>query len=37
MRRTLSLLVLLAACAMPGTDVVPAADDFALLEVKLRG
>lgn len=36
-RIPLALLLLLAACGTPGTEVVPEAGDFALLEVKLKG
>ena len=35
--RTLLLPLLLAACGTPGVRLVPAIDDFAFLEVKLRG
>ena len=38
MKRLLpALLVLAAACGTPGTEVLPGADDFAFLEVKLKG
>lgn len=38
MLRTLPpVLLLLAACAAPGTAVIPQPDDFAFVEVKLRG
>jgi hypothetical protein len=37
--RTMSLFVPLAlvACAAPGPELRPAADDFAFVEVRLRG
>lgn len=38
MKRILpALLMLAAACGTPGQEVTPGADDFAFLEVKLRG
>jgi hypothetical protein len=30
-------LLTLAACAAPGTDIEPGADDFAFLDIQLRG
>lgn len=36
-RSTLLLTTMLAACAAPGVDLRPSADDFAFLEVRLRG
>jgi len=35
--RTLALLALLSSCAAPGVALVPQADDFAFLEIDLRG
>jgi hypothetical protein len=31
------LLLVLAACAAPGVELRPLADDFAFVEVRLRG
>jgi len=35
--RTLLWSFALAACAAPGVELRPRADDFAFLEIKLRG
>lgn len=37
MRKLLPLLTLLAACGTPGTEVRPDRQDFAFLEVSLKG
>lgn len=37
MKRLLPLLTLLAACGTPGAEVKPAAQDFAFIEVSLKG
>ena len=34
---SMALLVLLGACGTPGQEVKPEAEDFAFLEVKLKG
>lgn len=36
-RMLLSLPLLLAGCAAPGTELHPRAEDFAFLEIRLRG
>jgi hypothetical protein len=36
-RISAAFLLVLAACGTPGVEVVPQPDDFAFLEVKLRG
>ena len=36
-RLPLALLLIAAACGTPGVEVTPGADDFAFLEVKLKG
>ena len=36
-RLSVAILMLAAACGTPGVEVAPAADDFAFLEVKLKG
>lgn len=35
--RHFASLLLLAACAAPGVELRPSADDFAFLEIRLRG
>lgn len=37
MRRLFPLLLLLSACGTPGREVVLEKEDFALIEVKLKG
>ena len=37
MKRLLPLLALLAACGTPGPDVRPSSEDFAFIEVTLKG
>ena len=36
-RLSVAVLALLAACGTPGREVKPEAEDFAFLEVKLKG
>ena len=36
-RLPLAILMLAAACGTPGGEVLPSADDFAFVEVKLKG
>ena len=36
-RLPLAFLLFAAACGTPGVEVLPGADDFAFLEVKLKG
>lgn len=37
MKKLIPLLTLLAACGTPGTDVRPSSEDFAFIEVTLKG
>jgi hypothetical protein len=36
-RSLFAALTLLAACAAPGTDIVPVASDFAVVQIQLEG
>jgi len=35
--RNLSLVALLSACAVPSVDPTPRVDDFAFVQIQLRG
>jgi hypothetical protein len=36
-RSLFAALALLTACAVPGTDIVPQASDFAVVQIQLEG